>query len=86
MYPARFKRINRTLTAIDGQPFEYNTGYWSAEYTTPSSGGPRNVLIMTPSNDVTTAVASWDFGYSIEEHHVRAVFDFTNLAEPWPNN
>ncbi|MCQ2240832.1 hypothetical protein [Treponema sp.] len=84
--PARFKRINRTLTAIDGQPFEYNTGYWSAEYTSPGSGGPRNLLIMTPSNDETAAVAEYDFGYSIEEHHVRAVFDFTDLAEPWPNN
>lgn len=40
-HPQFLIHINRTLRLIDGQTFEYNSDYWSADYTEPDSGGPR---------------------------------------------
>lgn len=81
-------RINRTLRLIDGQTFEYNSDYWSADYTEPDSGGPRCKTLCTPEDENSTTQRDGGEGliYSTEIHHVRAVFDFTDLAEPWPNN
>lgn len=82
-----FMNINRVLEAIDAQPFEYNSSYWCAEYMEPDRGGPQNKVLKTLENSyVSKNNVPVDFAYSTEVHHVRAVFDFTDLAEPWPYN
>mgnify|MGYP003294717745 FL=1 len=87
-YPQFLIHINRTLRLIDGQTFEYNSDYWTADYAEPDGEGPRCKTLCTPENENTTEQRDGGEGiiYSTEIHHVRAVFDFTDLAEPWPYN
>ena len=68
--------------------FEYNSKYWTADYAAleTDSSDPRCKTLCTPKSESDDETPDYGSIYSTEIHHVRAVFDFTDLAEPWPNN